>query len=355
MKVLVVNSHPDLSEAHIYVALRAQGMDVEVICDTAAQRSAMIEAAKVPVTHLHFQSRLDLSAIRLLRNTIRSGSFDLVHAVNKRSCTHVMAALIGMNVPVVAYRGIIGNIYRWNPETGLSYFSRKVKRIICVCEAVRQYLLSKGMSPEKVVTVYKGHNATWYKPADRRNFSEFGIPQNAFVVGCAVKISPRKGVDSLVNAIASISDMDVHLLLAGEIVYPLIPKLVQQRNIKHRVHLIGHQKNAASLMGACDCFVMPSLRREGLPRAILEAMFQGVPPIVTNIGGMPEIVEDGISGIIIPSADSDAMADAIRTLRSDHMLRKRLGIGAKERAVSHFHVDQTATAYKDIFLGATAL
>ncbi|MDD4870585.1 MAG: glycosyltransferase family 4 protein [Kiritimatiellae bacterium] len=349
MKILVVNSHPDRSESHIYATLRKQAIDIEVICDPASKWREFLETNEVPVMRLHYQSRMDFPAIRFMREKIQAGSFELVHAVNKRSCTHVMAALTGINIPVVSYRGIIGNISRWNPETGLTYFSRKMKRIICVCEAVRQYLLSVGISEDKAVTVYKGHDISWYQPADRKSFEEFGIPGNAFVVGCAAKIRPRKGIDVLINAIKSIPEISIHLLLAGEITDPSIPALVKQMHLEKNVHLTGHRMDAPKLMGACDCFVMPSLRREGLPRAVIEAMAQGVPPILTDVGGMPEIVEHLVSGILVPHGDSGALAKAIQQLASDKTLKTSLGVGAKARVLSRFNIDRTTQAYKEIF------
>jgi glycosyltransferase involved in cell wall biosynthesis len=284
-----------------------------------------------------------------LREKILAGSFKLVHVVNKRSCVNVMAALTGINIPVVSYRGIVGNISRWNPETGLSYFSQKMKRIICVCEAVRQYLLSVGIPEEKAVTVYKGHDISWYQAADRKSLEEFGIPENAFVVGCAAKIRPRKGIDVLINAVKSIPEINIHLLLAGEIADPSIPALVKQMHLEKNVHLAGHRVDAPKLMGACDCFVMPSLRREGLPRAVIEAMAQGVPPVLTDVGGMPEIAEHMVSGIIIPHGNAGALAAAIRQLSSDKTVKDRMGISAKARVVARFNVEQSIQAYKEIF------
>ncbi|OGV70840.1 MAG: hypothetical protein A2283_13270 [Lentisphaerae bacterium RIFOXYA12_FULL_48_11] len=354
MRVLVVNSHPDRSEANIYTALRKQGMEVEVVCDPTARWREFIRSNEVPTSHIHFRSHIDFAAILYLREKIRAGSFDLIHAVNRRSTTHVMVALAGINIPVVAYRGIVGNISRWHPEAGFTYFRKKMKRIICVCEAVRQYLISVGIPEEKAVTVHKGHNPSWYQPADRKCLEEFGIPTHTFVVGCAARMRSRKGIDVLIQSIGLIPEKNIHLLLAGEIADTSLPELVKRFNLEQRVHFTGHRPDAPALMGACDCFVMPSLRREGLPRAVIEAMAQGVPPVLTDVGGMPEIVEHMVSGILVPHGNAGVLSEAIGKLASDKPLRDRLGAGAKARMISHFNIEQTTKAYREIFSSAVS-
>jgi glycosyltransferase involved in cell wall biosynthesis len=88
-------------------------------------------------------------------------------------------------------------------------------------------------------------------------------------------------------------------------------------------------------------FVLPSTKREGLARSLIEAMAYGVAPVVTDCGGSPELVQNGVSGLVVPVADSGALAEAIRTLHDDAALRNRLGAGARERIGRDFRIEDT--------------
>ena len=98
--------------------------------------------------------------------------------------------------------------------------------------------------------------------------------------------------------------------------------------------------------------VLPSIKREGLPRSVIEAMAYKTPPIVTDSGGNPELVVDGISGLVVPARDSAAIARAIRRLHDDAELRNRMGAAARERIRTHFRIEdtiaKTEALYRDL-------
>ena len=94
-------------------------------------------------------------------------------------------------------------------------------------------------------------------------------------------------------------------------------------------------------MASCDAYVLPALRREGLPKGVIEAMAYGIPPIVTDSGGSPELVIDKESGLIVPSANAEAIARAVTYLYENPRLREEMGINARERIRMHFRIDDT--------------
>jgi len=95
--------------------------------------------------------------------------------------------------------------------------------------------------------------------------------------------------------------------------------------------------------------VLPSLRREGLPKTVIEAMAYAVPPIVTNVGGSPELVEHGRSGLVVPPGDAGALADAIETLRHDPALAEAYGQAARCRIAEHFPIANTINATAELY------
>jgi glycosyltransferase involved in cell wall biosynthesis len=152
---------------------------------------------------------------------------------------------------------------------------------------------------------------------------------------------PRKGVIDLVQAMRELApDTNIHLLLVGEVCDPRLPRLVDQYHLSSSVHFTGFRDDAVSIIGAGDVMVMPSWS-EGLTRAVLEAMAQAVPPIVTRVGGLREMVEDGVSGLLVPPRDPPALARAIRELASDPARRARLGQNARDRMRALFNIEQT--------------
>ena len=111
--------------------------------------------------------------------------------------------------------------------------------------------------------------------------------------------------------------------------------------MKDRVHLAGFRKNAPAWTAACDVFCLPSTKREGLARAIIEAMAYSVAPVVTDCGGSPELVVDGECGYVVPIRDAAALAEAFETLYRDSELRQRFGAAARERIATHFRNEDT--------------
>jgi len=145
---------------------------------------------------------------------------------------------------------------------------------------------------------------------------------------------------------------EIHFLLVGEVRDKRIASLARQGANLKRVHMPGRIDRAATLAKLCNVCVMPSLKREGLPRAIMEAMAQEVPVIVTDVGGMPELVEHNRSGLIVPAGNAAALAEAIAELADDPNHCAEMGKRAKERIMNDFHVtrtiEQTLRLYREI-------
>jgi glycosyltransferase involved in cell wall biosynthesis len=208
------------------------------------------------------------------------------------------------------------------------------------------------MPADRPVTIYKGHSLDWYTapPADLR---ALGIPEGAFVIACVANYRPRKGIEYLVAALATLPpEWPVHLLLVGRMESPALTAAIARSPAKERIHVVGHRPDAPRLTAASDVFVLPSIKREGLARSLIEAMAYGVAPIVTDCGGSPELVIDGDSGIVVPVRDAAALAAAIRRLYEDPALRHSLGAAARERIGSRFRIEttieQTLALYREL-------
>jgi glycosyltransferase involved in cell wall biosynthesis len=139
--------------------------------------------------------------------------------------------------------------------------------------------------------------------------------------------------------------------LFGHVLDPEIRLLANQPEIRERVRLVGHRIDASELISGADVFVMPS-RAEALSQALLEAMYQRVCPVVSDAGGMKEVVRHGCDGIVVPVANVDALVQAIQTLYDDRTLVARFAAAAHQRIAESFTPENMAqrclTIYQEL-------
>jgi glycosyltransferase involved in cell wall biosynthesis len=343
IKALCITEDLDRPTAATFVGLHAAGVDVTVVCAPGGARTALAEAG-VRLLDLPLESGRDSAGRRSLREELERGRYDILHAFGNRGVQNGLAAARGLPVKIVVYRGIVGNVSFLSPVSWSRFLSPRIDRIVCVCNAVRDYFLSMRpkflrVPPSRLVTIYKGHSLDWYTaaPADLRSV---GVPEGAFTIACVANYRPRKGIEVLVDAMALLP-RDAHLLLIGRMDAPELAKRIAASPAAARIRLLGHRQNAPALTAACDVFVLPSVKREGLARSLIEAMAYGVAPVVTACGGSPELVVDGQCGLVVPVRDPAALARAIGVLHGDAEKRRRFGAAARERIARHFRIEDT--------------
>ena len=345
MKILAVAEHLDLSETHTLLGMHAAGVDLSVMLHPAVSHFSTLRAQIPDVTPLDMRQDLDLEAIRAIRRKLQSETYDALYMIpTKRPVIQGLRASRGMSIKRVAYRGVVGSISRLNVLSHLSYLSPNLDGIICACDAVRDGLHGIGIARRKLVRVYKGHDLDWYHPAPRAMLAPLGMKRDDFVVACATHIQPRKGVPILLKALDRLvqnSDLPIHVLLLGEVADRVVRRLGQDPRISHRVHFAGNHPDATALVGACNAFVMPSLRREGMARSVMEAMAQSLPTVVSDVGGLPELVQHRESGLVARAGDPIALATAIEQLARDPDLCRLLGARARERIRADFTIQET--------------
>jgi glycosyltransferase involved in cell wall biosynthesis len=364
IRVLCIIGPSDPAETGSFIEMHRMGIDVTVITWPGVNYDALV-AAGVPAIPYVLKWKLSPSGIRFIRAELKRKKYDVLHMLDKRTTMNGLMASIGINVKLVAYRGIIGNLAYWSPQSWLYLLNPRLDRIICVCEAIRQYLLDLGMFGIQLrrdvpVTIHKGHAPELYD-GEAEDLGQYGIPDDTFVVACTVRAVPRKGVPVFIEAISGLPPgLNIHFLLAGpKMDSELHRKLVASSPYADNIHLFGFLQRMPWILKNVDVSVLPSLSREGLPRAIIEAMLAGVVPIVTNVGGNPELVVDGQSGFIVEPGDPEAIRDRILKLYNDRELRQRMGAAARQRVLTEFTIEKTAretiSVYRDLIGSATDL
>jgi len=348
IKVLFIGNydipvHNIRPEAEMIIGLKQRGLDVEVMTTADCHYARRFAGLGIRVHDFVPRSKLSWAAVRTIRRVLTTGRHDILHLFNNKAIANGNLAALGLPVKVVTYRGQTGNISRLDPSCYLTHLNPRVDRIVCVSNSVRDDLLAQVYDRRKPVTIYKGHDLAWYEGVRALDRAALGVPADAFLVGCVANNRPRKGVPVLMEAVRQLgSATPVHFVLAGQgMEAALLAPLLQGHAASARCHFLGHREDALSLVAACDATVLPAIKREGLPKTVIESMALGVAPIVTRTGGSPELVVDGVSGLVVPPGDAAALAAAISRLAADPGLARAMGRAARERIAGHFRLEDS--------------
>jgi glycosyltransferase involved in cell wall biosynthesis len=358
--VLCLTDSCDLPESELFIGLKKAGFNIDVMCNPKGRNYQRLVDENMVVQPMALKSRFDKEGISAIKAQLAIRHYDVIHVYNPRALACALRASKGMNIRIVAYRGVIGNISFLNPESWITFLHPRVSKIVCVADAIKDYLanlrfLWLRISDKKLIRIYKGHDLGWYQDAPVE-LEQFGVPAGAFVVCSTGRDTPRKGYDVLIKAMAQLPDtVKAHLILVGDAIdNPELKALAEQSPHPERVHFTGFRNDAPAIAAASNVFVLMSIEREGLPRAVIEAMAYGITPIVSNVGGMPELVENGVSGLVVPASDATSLAMAIARLYNDRALLIQMGAAARQRIAEKFHTSETVRQTGDLYKALVA-
>jgi glycosyltransferase involved in cell wall biosynthesis len=340
MKILLIDAKPIVA-----AELAAHG-DVEVI-GLWEERIALppfVHDSGLGIMRYVAGPKLNPRAIWQVRRILQRERPDIVHAWFGRALAHSAFAASGLRQrpKIASMRGIIGPLRRRNPGDWVTYWHPLVDAHACESEAVRRSLVASGIPADRCWVTYNCIKERTLPGPGRAGLRQFEIPDDAFVVGTVAAMRPVKGVDLLLKAAIQCADLsNVYFLLIGRVLDPAIHALAAEPSIRDRVRLVGHRSDAAQLISGADLLAMPS-RSEGIAHALLEGMHQGVCPVVTDVGGLKEVVRHQQDGLVVPPEDVAALAGAIRTLHSDRPLVAKLAAAAKRRVAETFTAAEVA-------------
>lgn len=230
-----------------------------------------------------------------------------------------------------------------------------VSQFVCVSDDLRRWLIEDvRLLPSKVQTIHNGVNLARFGHAGQvESRMKLALPAHVPIIGTVGRLDPVKNQAGLIRAFATVraTHPEAVLVIAGD--GPCRSALQQAATAlgqADRVRFLGSQDDIPTVMSALDVFALPSLG-EGISNTLLEAMATGLPVIATRVGGNPELVDDGVSGVLVPREDHEALAAAIATYVRDPALRGRHGLVSRQRATAHFSLDRMVQAYSDLYSG----
>ena len=330
----------------LVLSQRQVGMESSVM---TFKRGVLLQTAHnmaVPVNLIDSKSK----TLRILKCliTFKRIKPDIVHAHNPTSLQYAILSKLTSNSHIIITdhaqtKGIIRN---------QSLIERYLTDIVV---AVSKHTADKSTLQGKKPGISIIHNGIDIKKynierIDIRNKLKLGDNFTAIMVASFTQV---KGYDILLKSINILinNGFSFIMMLVGDgPEYNSIELLSKNLNInKDYIRFLGNRNDVFDLLNASDMFILPS-RLEGLPISILEAMSQRLPVIATNVGGIPELVIDGETGILIPPNDPLALAEAMKRMISDPDMRRRMGEAGYQRVASEFSFERMTRQYEELYL-----
>jgi glycosyltransferase involved in cell wall biosynthesis len=248
----------------------------------------------------------------------------------------------------------------WHGPWFKRWAARYTDAIATVSAPLRDYLVERAGVPRGSITIVpNGVDTDVYRPgpAAGRIRKQFGLGADSCIIGHVARFSAVKNHEMLLHAFARVVNEvpGAFLALAGD--GPLraaIEAMIRELGIESRVGLLGHMsEQVPSLYREFDVFVLPSLA-EGTSMSILEAMASGVPVVATAVGGTPDVLDHGRSGVLVPSRDAEALAAALGALLRNPSERKRLGSASRQRIRELYSEEVVLSEYERLYTGGVA-
>jgi glycosyltransferase involved in cell wall biosynthesis len=238
---------------------------------------------------------------------------------------------------------------RWYVRPVLAWTLRKASALTAISEDCKQHALNAGAYESSISVVMNGADLRRFSPAPRSEVPAFG-PRMIFA--CR-QLFPRKGIRFLIEAVAKLKPKypDINLIIAGDgFERPTLEQLAKDRGLGDRTQFLGWManKDLPQYFRGCAVSVIPSLEEGfGIPAA--EAMGCETPVVASDAGGLPEVVENGVTGFVVPKGDADALAQAIDRLLADADLRASMGKAGRARALARFDWDRTVEQFNGVY------
>lgn len=347
------------------IHLSKNGFDVEIACSDVGNRMDEVhEKLKDSVKVIHVvqlvrspTSLTNIKGYSDMRKVVENGNYDIIWTNEPVMgvVTRLAARGARKRGTKVLYMVHGFHFYKGAPKAYwlTFFFIEKAMAhhadVICTVNQ-EDYNRAKSFNVQRVEYIHGiGINTERLTPSVDRNDirAEIGLSPEDFIILSVGELNRNKNQKTIIRAMQRLKDPQIHYVLCGK--GDQLKALQQQTaeaGLTERVHFFGYRKDVVDICSQADVFVMPSYR-EGLPVASLEAMYCGLPVIVSNIRGLTDVVEDGKSGYLCAPDDDKAFAEAIQKLKTHPELRRKISHFNKEKVLPYC-VDNTVMEAKNI-------
>jgi glycosyltransferase involved in cell wall biosynthesis len=300
--------------------------------------------------------RINARTLLRLRKLISSWSPDLIQAHGGEALKYALLASHGRNTRVI-YRKI-GTIAPWATRgprrIAYAVLMRRAACVITTAEALRKETIRLfGVPPHKVVTIPRGVDPRGVEPIKGRKSTRrsLGISETARVILSLGALTWEKDPVAHIELVARVSSQEpevVHIVAGDGPLRVQVEEAARARGLDGRVMLLGVRSDVGDLLAASDVMLLAS-RAEGMPGVVIEAGMAGLPVVAYGIAGVPEVVSDGVTGLIANPGDQTILTECMLRLIRDEAARSTMGAAARERCRSRFNVRNIADRYVELY------
>lgn len=276
---------------------------------------------------------------RRMREILRKYDIGLVHTHMKLDSILALPEASQAGIPSVCTMHMYGE----------ELYCCMADACIAITNAVKSDLIGRGVPSDDVCVVLNGISTDNFT-GNQGNFrDEHGFSKSDVLVGSVCRLIRRKGIDVLIRSIADCPETKLIIAGYGKPDYERsLRALAEELGVSDRTFFIGSLDNPASMIAALDIYALPS-REEGLGITILEAMASGVPVVASAVGGVPEVIKNEETGLLVPPGHSDSLAEAIKKLTADRQLAGEVSSRARELVLERFKVSDMADGIESVY------
>lgn len=350
-----------LNVAHVAFSLKTGGMErllvefarnanrerfrLDYYCLTETGTPAQdIEQCGWPVHRLNKREGFRWSAVWGLAREFRRNRIAVVHSHNSGAMIYgaLAARLAGVRAVIHTRHGQRFGAGK-RQTLVFSWVTRLIDRVVGVSQDSAAMSIREGVAPKRVRTVWNGIDVTRF---------HYAGPTAGGPAVVVARVAPEKDLDTLLRAAALIvaKDPTFRLQIVGDgPCLPAVRRQVEDLKLTEQVQLLGERRDVPAILQAASVFVLPS-KTEGISLTLLEAMATGLPVIATQVGGNPEVVEQGQTGWLVPVGDAQQMAAALELMRLEPDAGHRMGQAGRRRVEQHFNIVRMVRDYEDMYL-----
>ncbi len=344
---------------NLAAGMRRRGHAVACVVRPGSRLRRELAAKSIEVFPLPLVDWYEPVSVSRLRRWLVRQDIQILHTHLPRDYFIAAAATLGTGVLNVGSRH---QLHRISLPVLKRPFMSRFSAMIAVSQAVRRGLIaSELMDPERVLTIPNGIELSSSGTRSRDLRESAGVGPEVPVVGFVGRLCPGKGVETLLEAAALLKRRwpDFHLFILGDgpgvnDYVKSLQSLARQLGLGRQTHFFGYVDNAASACAAFDVQVVSS-QAEPFGLVTVEAMAQRLPVTVTNSGGSPEIVRDGVEGFLIPPGDANVLARRLDCLLDSPGLRREMGRRGQERVRRRFTLDHMLDATEALYMKVLGL
>jgi len=314
--------------------------------------AARLSAVELAIHEMGKRGGIDFFLPLRLANLFRRTKPDIVHTRNADAFFYgfLGAKMAGVRSVIHSEHG------RTFGERRLRYlvqreFSRYTDVVFSVSEQLKRDLVARiGIPANRIRVIYNGVDFDKFASTQRdQSRAQLGVRSDEFLVGSVGRLVRVKNFPLLLRAICAPGMNKVIVALVGDgPERKALEVLARSLEISERVRFLGHRDDVADLLAAMDVFVLPSIS-EGMSNTLLEAMAAGIPAVASDVGGTPEIVRDGIDGLLFESGNLTALRDKLQRVLADGALRMCFAEAGRIRVLRDFSMEAMITSYEKLY------